>query len=127
MRLSTPLLSALLSRRQHQFPRILRAASRVSHPHYAKIYAPIVFAAASISSLSTTNPVIDDLTKKLDNLAPRFELQKGEIEILTTPVEFYTTLRKKILSAKKRVFLSSLYIGKDETELVNPNKLYINC
>jgi CDP-diacylglycerol--glycerol-3-phosphate 3-phosphatidyltransferase len=71
-----------------------------------------------MSTHSTSNPAIDDLTRKLDTLAPRFELETGEIQVLTTPEEFYATLRKKILSAKKRVFLSSLYIGKEEKELV---------
>jgi CDP-diacylglycerol---glycerol-3-phosphate 3-phosphatidyltransferase len=70
------------------------------------------------AATSNFHPSIDDLTKKLDSLAPRFELQNGEIEVFTTPEEFYSTLRKKILSAKKRIFLSSLYIGKEETELV---------
>jgi CDP-diacylglycerol---glycerol-3-phosphate 3-phosphatidyltransferase len=70
------------------------------------------------TTISNFHPSIDDLTKKLDSLAPRFELQNGEIKVLTTPEEFYSTLRKKILSAKKRIFLSSLYIGKDETALV---------
>jgi CDP-diacylglycerol--glycerol-3-phosphate 3-phosphatidyltransferase len=40
------------------------------------------------------------------------------VTVLSTPEEFYSTLKEKILSAKKRVFLSSLYIGKEETELV---------
>jgi CDP-diacylglycerol--glycerol-3-phosphate 3-phosphatidyltransferase len=72
----------------------------------------------SSATTTTLHPSIDDLTKKLDSLAPRFELQKGEITVLTTPEEFYTTLRTKILGAKKRVYLSSLYIGKEEKELV---------
>jgi len=72
----------------------------------------------SLSSSSALHPSIDELTKKLDFLAPRFELQKGEITVLTTPEEFYSTLRTKILGAKKRVYLSSLYIGKEEKELV---------
>ena len=38
--------------------------------------------------------------------------------VLTSPEEFYATLRTKILGAKKRVYLSSLYIGKEERELV---------
>jgi len=74
---------------------------------------------STAAGLPSLHPSIDDLTKKLDSLAPRFELQVGEITILTTPEEFYATLRKKILGAKKRVYLSSLYVGKEEKELVS--------
>ena len=73
-----------------------------------------------MSNASNFHPSIDDLTRKLDLLAPRFELQSGEIDVLATPDEFYSTLLKKILQAKKRVFLSSLYIGKEDRELVVP-------
>jgi hypothetical protein len=115
MRLSTPFFS-FITRHQHQPLRFIRTFSR--HPlRCSNVSAPIVFAAA-LSTLPTTNPAIDQLTKKLDTLAPRFELDNGEIHVLTTTEEFYSTLRKKILSAQKRVFLSSLYIGKEETELV---------
>lgn len=129
MRLSTPIWTTFFSSRRYQLgisffkSRNLRAYTR-----HGSI-APVAYLASmstttttSSSSKSTPNfehPSIDDLAKKLDSLAPRFELQSGEITVLTTPEEFYSTLRKKILSAKKRIFLSSLYIGKEETELVH--------
>jgi hypothetical protein len=118
MRLSTPIFTSFLTRRNTtNLPRLRLL------PYYyrnGKWAAPIVFAAASRSTATTVqqNPAIDDLTRKLDGLAPRFELKEGEISVLTTPDEFYTTLKQKILSAKKRVFLSSLYVGKEEKELV---------
>jgi CDP-diacylglycerol--glycerol-3-phosphate 3-phosphatidyltransferase len=73
-----------------------------------------------MSTLPSKIEAIDELTEKLDALAPRFDLDAGQVEILTTPSEFYSTLKTKILSAKKRIFLSSLYIGKEEKELVCP-------
>jgi len=83
---------------------------------------PFSFSVAALSTALSPpapfHPSIDALTTKLDGLAPRFELQAGDIHVLTTPEQFYTTLREKILAAKTRVFLSSLYIGKEETELV---------
>jgi CDP-diacylglycerol---glycerol-3-phosphate 3-phosphatidyltransferase len=97
---------------------ILRAIKFSPSTRYASLSASILCAATSMSTVSNIHPSINDLTKKLDSLAPRFELQSGEIKVLTTPEEFYSTLRKKILSAKKRIFLSSLYVGKEETELV---------
>jgi phosphatidylserine/phosphatidylglycerophosphate/cardiolipin synthase-like enzyme len=118
MRLSTPVFSAFFNRRQQRGILFLRTVKLHPHARQSKFAAPIVFAAASMSTASNSHPSIDDLTQKLDSLAPRFELQTGDIEVLTTPEEFYSTLKKKILSSKRRVFLSSLYIGKEETELV---------
>jgi phosphatidylserine/phosphatidylglycerophosphate/cardiolipin synthase-like enzyme len=117
MRLSTPVFS-FFNRRQQRGILFLRNAKLHPHARQSKFAAPIVFAAASMSTASNFHPSIDDLTKKLDSLAPRFELQSGDIQVLTTPEEFYSTLKRKILSSKRRVFLSSLYIGKEETELV---------
>lgn len=64
------------------------------------------------------NPSINALVSELDKLAPRFELNRGQIEILHDPKEFYSLLKTKISKAKKRIFLSSLYIGKTQEELV---------
>jgi CDP-diacylglycerol--glycerol-3-phosphate 3-phosphatidyltransferase len=83
----------------------------------------VAFSTASPSATQQPfHPAIDALTAKLDVLAPRFELEAGDVEVLITPEQFYATLRHKILAAKHRVFLSSLYIGKEESELVPPTK-----
>lgn len=118
MRLSTPVFSAFFNRRHQRGIFFLRTVKLHPHARQSRFAAPVLFAAASMSTATHSHPSIDDLTKKLDSLAPRFELQSGDIQVLTTPEEFYRTLRKKILLAKRRVFLSSLYIGKEETELV---------
>ncbi|ODV90214.1 hypothetical protein CANCADRAFT_24094 [Tortispora caseinolytica NRRL Y-17796] len=55
----------------------------------------------------------------LDNLAPKFFLGKGQVEIISLPVDFYETLKQKISTAKRRIFLSTLYIGPSQHELVN--------
>ncbi|KAF5095426.1 hypothetical protein D0Z03_001842 [Geotrichum reessii] len=49
---------------------------------------------------------------------PKFEMPAGSINVLSTPAEFYETLKAKILAAKNRVFLATLYIGKSENELI---------
>ncbi|KAF1972224.1 hypothetical protein BU23DRAFT_555259 [Bimuria novae-zelandiae CBS 107.79] len=59
------------------------------------------------------------VTTDLDKIAPRFELQPEQIEILKSPAEFYETLKDKISKAKSRVYLSTLYIGKTEHELIS--------
>ncbi|RLV92792.1 CDP-diacylglycerol-glycerol-3-phosphate 3-phosphatidyltransferase [Spathaspora sp. JA1] len=76
---------------------------------------------------STNNPSLPDNTfhtrlspiiNQLDSLAPRFALHSDDIDILNSPDEFYTTLKQKISSAKNRIYLSSLYIGKTQTDLI---------
>lgn len=64
------------------------------------------------------HPRLTTIFQQLDSLAPRFVLHSGDIEILTHPHIFYSTLKNKILSAKERIYLSSLYIGKTQHELV---------
>ncbi|KAF2404772.1 hypothetical protein EJ06DRAFT_467410, partial [Trichodelitschia bisporula] len=59
------------------------------------------------------------LTAELDKLSPRFEIDASQIEILKTPSEFYEVLKFKISHAKRRIFLSTLYIGKTEHELIS--------
>ena len=65
-----------------------------------------------ISSLSA-------LTSDLDRLAPRIDINPDQIEILDGPKEFYESLKAKIRNAKRRIYLSTLYIGKTEHELVS--------
>lgn len=84
----------------------------------------------SVRTYATNNPSIhEDVVNKfhprlrtifqqMDAIAPRFILAKGEISILTLPSDFYNTLKQKIASAKTRIFLSSLYVGKAQIELV---------
>ncbi|CUS10912.1 unnamed protein product [Tuber aestivum] len=72
---------------------------------------------ASISS--PTSSVLGSLTGELDRLAPRFEIQANKIRIMKTPSEFYAVLKDRILKAERRIFLSTLYIGKTEHELID--------
>lgn len=58
------------------------------------------------------------LTSELDRLAPRIDINADQVEILDGPKEFYEALKSKIRSAKKRIYLSTLYIGRTEHELV---------
>ncbi|XWW98111.1 hypothetical protein V2A60_006107 [Cordyceps javanica] len=55
---------------------------------------------------------------ELDKLAPSVDLRGDQIQILKTPSEFYETLKERIRNAKSRIFLSTLYIGKSERELI---------
>ncbi|PSR85797.1 hypothetical protein BD289DRAFT_367981 [Coniella lustricola] len=55
---------------------------------------------------------------ELDKIAPSFPIHGSQVEILQTPADFYDTLKAKVRSAKRRIFLSTLYIGKSERELI---------
>ncbi|KAG9236634.1 CDP-diacylglycerol-glycerol-3-phosphate 3-phosphatidyltransferas-like protein [Amylocarpus encephaloides] len=78
---------------------------------------------SSSSTSSTTIPpptalMLGTFTNELDKIAPKFEIQGSQIQVLRTPSEFYETLKTKILAAEDRIFLSTLYIGKTEHELI---------
>ncbi|EGS20931.1 cdp-diacylglycerol-glycerol-3-phosphate 3-phosphatidyltransferase-like protein [Thermochaetoides thermophila DSM 1495] len=55
---------------------------------------------------------------ELDRIAPSFRISGSQIRVLQSPSEFYETLKEKIRNAERRIFLSTLYIGKSEQELI---------
>ncbi|KAK4446603.1 hypothetical protein QBC34DRAFT_331040 [Podospora aff. communis PSN243] len=70
---------------------------------------------------STATPhagVLAPFVGELDRIAPSFRVNGSQIRVLQTPAEFYETLKEKIRGAEKRIFLSTLYIGKSEKELI---------
>ena len=74
--------------------------------------------AASPQTANLTSAVAA-LTSDLDRLAPRIDINADQIEILDGPKEFYETLKAKIRGAKRRIYLSTLYVGKTERELIS--------
>ncbi|RKF61877.1 CDP-diacylglycerol--glycerol-3-phosphate 3-phosphatidyltransferase [Erysiphe neolycopersici] len=58
-------------------------------------------------------------TEKLDTVAPSFRIQGSKIKIISSPIEFYETIKSKLLTAEKRIFLSTLYIGVTEYEFIS--------
>ncbi|KAG5366529.1 CDP-diacylglycerol--glycerol-3-phosphate 3-phosphatidyltransferase [Yarrowia sp. B02] len=69
--------------------------------------------------LSGLHSNVNITVKQIEATVPKFAVDKGQIQVLYDPEEFYDQLKQKILSAKERVFLSTLYVGKEETELVS--------
>jgi phosphatidylserine/phosphatidylglycerophosphate/cardiolipin synthase-like enzyme len=59
---------------------------------------------------------------ELDRIAPSFKVNGAQIQVLQTPAEFYETLKDRIRNAERRIFLSTLYIGKSERELVRADR-----
>ncbi|KAK5712296.1 CDP-diacylglycerol--glycerol-3-phosphate 3-phosphatidyltransferase [Elasticomyces elasticus] len=74
--------------------------------------------AATHAVPSTVSPLAS-ITSELDKLTPRFDVPADSIEIIKSPNEFYETLKLKIANAQRRVYLSTLYVGKTEHELID--------
>ncbi|EEH16639.2 hypothetical protein PABG_06726 [Paracoccidioides brasiliensis Pb03] len=92
-------------RRRPMLPRRCSIRKFTSHPSPAPAHP------SSASPLGV-------ITVELDNIAPRFEIQASQINILDSPTAFYEALKDKIRNAKRRIYLSTLYIGKTEYELI---------
>ncbi|KAL9001604.1 MAG: hypothetical protein Q9188_005423, partial [Gyalolechia gomerana] len=80
--------------------------------HYSTATPP----PASQGSANTS--FLAGITSQLDQSVPRIEIRADQIEVLEGPKAFYETLKQKIRTAKQRIYLSTLYIGKTEHELV---------
>lgn len=65
------------------------------------------------------HPSIKSAMAQVDALhVPKFSMPEGAVQVLTEPAQFYETLKQKIETAQRRVFLATLYVGKTEHELV---------
>ncbi|KAG5926214.1 hypothetical protein E4U53_003121 [Claviceps sorghi] len=58
------------------------------------------------------------LVNELDCMAPSFDLRGEDVCIIRSPADFYDTLKDRIRIAKRRIFLSTLYIGRSERDLI---------
>ncbi|KAF8910525.1 hypothetical protein CPB84DRAFT_1672690 [Gymnopilus junonius] len=70
-------------------------------------------------STNSIDPSIRDFTAELTRTQPVFQVPPSSIHILKEPSQFYATLLDMIRNAERRVFLSSLYIGSEEDELIS--------
>ena len=64
------------------------------------------------------NYVHDQLSESIPTKFYLNSSNSNSIKLLYRPNDFYQTLLKNILSAKQRIFLTSLYLGKHEHELI---------
>ncbi|KAG9104482.1 CDP-diacylglycerol--glycerol-3-phosphate 3-phosphatidyltransferase [Ceratobasidium sp. 370] len=58
------------------------------------------------------------LTESMTGILPKFEVEAKNVSILAAPGDFYNKILAMIAKAKKRIHISSLYIGETETRLV---------
>lgn len=69
------------------------------------------------SRIQTSSPRAS-LKSDLDRIAPRIDIDASQIQVLQSPEEFYLKLKTQIKNARRRIYLSTLYIGKSEHELI---------
>lgn len=72
-----------------------------------------------VTTTTTTTSALAGATTELDRIAPRIDIRADQIQVLKGPEEFYEVLKSKIRGARKRIYLSTLYIGRSEHELVS--------
>ncbi|THH08325.1 hypothetical protein EW145_g2782 [Phellinidium pouzarii] len=64
------------------------------------------------------HPIVQDFTAQLAVLQPCFSIQSRDVRILSQPNDFYALLLDMIGRARKKIVLSSLYIGSSEKYLI---------
>ncbi|ROT38999.1 hypothetical protein SODALDRAFT_332440 [Sodiomyces alkalinus F11] len=103
----------------------LRTSAIRSRPSLAQLpqcrrYATPSSSSTPAASASTGSQigVLAPFTSELDRIAPSFDIHGSQIHIIRSPTDFYETLKERIRNARKRIFLSTLYIGKTEKELI---------
>jgi len=109
----------MLVRQTRAKPHLWLSHSRCSLPWQMRPRPRSTSAPLRSSSISPRLSHLSTLTLDLDQLAPRIDINADQIEIITGPTEFYETLRNRIRGAKRRIFLSTLYIGKTEHEFLS--------
>ncbi|KAI2623071.1 hypothetical protein GGR54DRAFT_646247 [Hypoxylon sp. NC1633] len=97
-------------------PRLARPSSQYGH-QYNRRYTMPSSSAPTTSSTSSAG-MLAPFTSELDRIAPSFQINGSQIQIIQTPTDFYEMLKARIRNAKKQIFLSTLYIGKSEKELI---------
>ncbi|KAJ6507731.1 hypothetical protein C8R47DRAFT_1004973 [Mycena vitilis] len=82
-----------------------------------RICVQLPLVARYASSVPKFRPRLEDFTAKLQQ--PKFTVSPHDIRILSKPTQFYSQLIDMIRRAQTRIFISSLYLGSSESELVS--------
>jgi CDP-diacylglycerol--glycerol-3-phosphate 3-phosphatidyltransferase len=65
------------------------------------------------------HPAFDQLFTSLSSWLPCFGARGDEVRLLNSPSGFYQDVIDMLKRAKRRIFISTLYIGVEETEMVS--------
>lgn len=93
----------------------MRPVTQIRLNHTAPPPKPI----SASPALPHPSPAFDTLNDTLSTIQPCFGARGDEITLLTSPQEFYDKLIDMIKRARRRIIISSLYIGAEEAELVS--------
>ncbi|KAK4055148.1 CDP-diacylglycerol--glycerol-3-phosphate 3-phosphatidyltransferase [Microbotryomycetes sp. JL201] len=74
-------------------------------------------AGVQAASASSAAPAWHEFNEAVAAL-PTFLAHSKQVKVLSEPREFYETLLERISTAQQRIFVASLYVGKQEDELV---------
>ncbi|KAK4235903.1 hypothetical protein C8A03DRAFT_17398 [Achaetomium macrosporum] len=96
---------------------VSRPCLRLAKPHCRRFSMPAAGATLGSPPMSSAG-MLAPFVGELDRIAPSFNINGSQIHVLRSPAEFYETLKQKIRNAEQRIFLSTLYIGKAEKELI---------
>ncbi|KAG2146215.1 hypothetical protein DEU56DRAFT_731670 [Suillus clintonianus] len=97
-----------------------RNVCRHSNTHKALLKSFTVSKCARHFSITPKlDPTIREFVSCLAQKQPSFRVSSKDVHVLAQPSEFYTNLLNIIRRARRRIFLSSLYIGFSETELID--------
>ncbi|KAL2176384.1 uncharacterized protein P884DRAFT_203261 [Thermothelomyces heterothallicus CBS 202.75] len=96
---------------------VSRPLLRFARPQCRRFSMPATGPTPGSPPVSSTG-MLAPFVGELDRIAPSFRINGAQIQVLQSPAEFYETLKAKIRSAERRIFLSTLYIGKSEKELI---------
>ncbi|KAI1391578.1 uncharacterized protein F4822DRAFT_190286 [Hypoxylon trugodes] len=97
-------------------PTLARPTSRFS-PQSCRRYSMPSGPMPTVNPTSSAG-MLAPFVNELDKIAPSFKISGSQIHIIQSPIDFYETLKARIRTAKERIFLSTLYIGKSEKELI---------
>ena len=109
----------MLVQRIRAIPRPWLSTSQGRLPWRLRIRAHSTTSTVAVPQPLTQASPLAALTSDLDRLSPRIDINADQIEILHGPTQFYQSLKSKIGRAKSRIYLSTLYIGKTENELIS--------
>ncbi|KAJ8589133.1 hypothetical protein M405DRAFT_792031 [Rhizopogon salebrosus TDB-379] len=101
------------------FATAYRNVCRHHNTHKALLKCFTASGCARSLSLTRFDPTIHEFVSSLAQKQPSFPVASKDVHILSKPSEFYQNLLSIIRRARHRIFLSSLYIGFSEKELVD--------
>ncbi|KAG5937863.1 hypothetical protein E4U59_004115 [Claviceps monticola] len=99
-------------------PRLALRTNAVSSRVQRRSYGTAGSTASTTQANGLSAGSLAPLVSELDRMAPSFDIRGEDVCILRSPVDFYETLKNRIRAAKTRIFLSTLYIGKSEQDLI---------